>query len=59
MQCPSQALHDGDAKVSDLHHGPIHVKGRVVPPLLLPKFHDQLLSLAGVQKEVVVLKPVG
>ncbi len=63
MQRPGQALCDVDTKVLEavhpLHRGPVDDKGGVVPPLLLPKVHNQLLSLADVQGEVVVLTPAG
>ncbi len=61
MQHPGQALCDVDTKVFEvvhpLHRGPVHVNWGVVPPLLLPNVHYQLLSLADIQKEVAVLTP--
>ncbi len=61
MQRPGQALGDVDTKVFEAVH-PLHqddVKEVVVPPLLLPKVHYQLLSLADVQEKVVILTPAG
>ncbi len=47
MKRPGQALGDVVFEaVHPLHCGPIDVKGGVVPPLLLPKVHYQLFSLA-------------
>ncbi len=61
MQHPGQALGVVDTKVFEAVHllqqGPVDLKGSIVPSLLLPKVHHQLLSLADVQKEVVVLTP--
>ncbi len=53
MQCPGQGLGNADTKVFKAVH-PLHHW-----PLLLPKVHYQLLSLADVQKEVVVPTPAG
>ncbi len=63
MQHPGQALCDVDTNVLEAVHafqqGPVNVKGSVVPSLLPPKVHYQLLSLSDVQKEIVVLTPAG
>ncbi len=53
MQRPGQVLGDVDAKIFEtvhpLHQGPIDFKVVVVPFLLIPKVHYQLLSFADFQ----------
>ncbi len=63
MQRSGQALCDVDTKVFQVVHplrrGLIDLKVGIVPSLLLPKVHYQLLSLADGHKEGVVLTPAG
>lgn len=51
-----RALCDVDTKV--LHRGAIDIQRDLIPPLLLPKLHYHLFSLANVPEEVVIMIPV-
>ncbi len=62
MICPWQVMWNVDSKVAkaiySLHRSPIDHRGLVAPHLFCAEVHYQLLCLADIQKEVVLLTPV-
>ena len=54
----SSLMNTEEFEVGDsLHYSSVDVYGVVTPPLQLPEVHDHLLSLADVERHVVILAP--